>query len=236
MPKEKRSLNLLYLGLAAGGLVGFAVGRRSATSQPMPHLRIWQKALAEHRGEFRAAILAGRVQARYDELYASRPRFPKRILRIHLDMLILPGLALYQTLLEENDDAEAVLAEMESIFETTFNPLFRFMLFVDRAPRSFSLFRRTARITLKHVFPPEGWETKIVEDSDRALAFNMHSCLYLDVLAAYGAPQLTPLYCRMDELLYEKLPALITWERTKTLGRGSDCCDFRWSLRDEMRL
>jgi hypothetical protein len=226
-------MRLLYLGLAAGGLVGFALGRRSATSQPMPHLRIWQQALADQRGEFKAAILAGHVQARYDELYASRPRFPKRILRMHLDMLILPGLALYQTLLEEDDNAEAVLAEMESIFETTFSPFFRFMLFVDRAPRSFTLFRRTARTTLKHVFPPEGWETETVEDSDRAFAFNMVSCLYLNVLTAYGAPELTPLYCRMDELLYEKLPPMIIWERTKTLGRGGDCCDFRWSLRDD---
>jgi hypothetical protein len=225
-----------YLGLVAGGLVGFAVGRRSTTPKPMPHLRAWQQALAEQHGEWKAALLAGRVQARYDKLYLNRPRFAQRILRLHLDMLILPGLALYQTLLEENHDAAAVLAEMESIFETTFSPLFRFMLFVDRAPRSFALFRRTARTTLKYVFPPEGWETETVEDSDRAFAFNMVSCFYLDALTAYGAPELTPIYCRMDELLYERLPPMILWQRTKTLGRGGDCCDFRWSLRDETRF
>ncbi len=223
----------LYLGLAAGGLLGFAIGRRSVTSQSMPHLGAWQQALAGRRGEFEAAILAGRVQARYAELYASRPRFPKRILRLHLDMLILPGLALYQTLLEESDDAEAALAEMEVIFETAFSPFFRFMHLVDRAPRSFALYRWTARTTLEHIFPPEGWERETVEDSDRAFAFNMGSCFYLNVLTAYGAPELTPLYCRMDELLYERLPPTIAWQRTKTLGRGGDCCDFRWSLRDE---
>jgi len=226
-------MRLFYLGLAAGGLVGFAVGRRSATPQPMPHLEIWQQALANQRGELEAAILVGRVQVRYDELYASRPRFSKRILRLHLDMLILPGLALYQTLLEETDDAEAVLAEIELIFEATFSRFFRFMLFVDRAPRSFALFRRTARTTLKHVFPSEGWERETVEDSDRTFAFNMRSCFYLNVLTTYGAPELTPLYCRMDELLYEKLPPMILWQRTQTLGRDGHCCDFRWSLRDE---
>lgn len=226
-------MRLFYLGLAAGGLIGFTVGRRSATPHPMPHLRIWQQALARERGEFQAAVLAGRVQARYDALCASRPRFPKRILRLHLDMLILPGLALYQTLLEETDDVVAVLAEMESLFESTFSRFFRFMLFTDRAPWSFALFRRTARTILKHVFPAEGWETEIVEDSDRAFAFNMVNCFYLDVLTAYGAPELTPVYCRMDELLYETLPPMILWQRTKTLGRGGDCCDFRWSLIDE---
>jgi hypothetical protein len=87
---------------------------------------------------------------------------------------------------------------------------------------------------LARAFPPEGWEKEIVTDSNQAFAFDMHSCFYLDVLTAYGAPELTPIYCRMDELLYKELPPMITWERAKTLGRGDDCCDFRWSLRDEM--
>jgi ribosomal protein S18 acetylase RimI-like enzyme len=110
------------------------------------------------------------------------------------------------------------------------------MLFTDRTPRSFALFRRMARTTLKYIFPPEGWETEMVEDNDRAYAFNMVSCFYLDVVTAYGAPELTPVYCRMDELLYERLPPTIRWQRTRILGKGDDCCNFRWSLRDEARF
>jgi hypothetical protein len=48
------------------------------------------------------------------------------------------------------------------------------------------------------------------------------------MFTAYGAPELTPLYCQGDDSLFEGLPASITWERTKTLGRVDDCCDFRW--------
>lgn len=29
-------------------------------------------------------------------------------------------------------------------------------------------------------------------------------------------------------MIYAALPLTITWERTKTLGKGDDCCDFRW--------
>ena len=137
--------------------------------------------------------------------------------------------------------AGQLVKELQCVYATlgwlrAVGPFFRFLLFTDRTPRSFALFRRMARTTLKYIFPPEGWETEMVEDNNRAYAFNMVSCFYLDVVTAYGAPELTPVYCRMDELLYERLPPTIRWQRTRILGKGDDCCNFRWSLRDEARF
>ena len=85
---------------------------------------------------------------------------------------------------------------------------------------------------MRRAFPRQGWDAEIIEDSEQSFAINMRSCFYLDVLTAYGAPELTPVFCRMDGLLYEGLPEAIAWERTQTLGEGGDCCDFRWKLRE----
>ena len=49
----------------------------------------------------------------------------------------------------------------------------------------------------------------------------------MNVLTACGAPELTAHLCAIDDLLYGDLPG-ISWERTKTLGRGDDRCDFRF--------
>ena len=92
------------LGLVAGILGGVVLGRKLVTSRRMPGLSAWQRALAEKRGEAEAAMLAARVQARYDELCAQRPHFANIALRAHLEGNILPGLALYQVLREERDD------------------------------------------------------------------------------------------------------------------------------------
>ena len=70
---------------------------------------------------------------------------------------------------------------------------------------SFTRFRLIARTVLRRGFPPQGWDTEMVEDSERSYAFNMRSCFCLDVLSARGAPELTHFYCQMDELFYEEL-------------------------------
>ena len=231
MGNEKRKRPLGFrLGLVAGILGGVVLGRKLVTSRRMPGLSAWQRALAEKRGEAEAAMLAARVQARYDELCAQRPHFANIALRAHLEGNILPGLALYQVLREERDDQDAVLEEVEALFQVLYGPdrLGRLMSLLELLPKSFTMFRKATRWALRLGFPPEGWDMETVEDSDQSFAFNVHRCLYLDALTAHGAPELTPLYCKADDWLAETLPAAISWERTKTLGRGDDVCNFRW--------
>ena len=227
---KRNDMTLIGLGLIAGGVAGFIAGKRVAISRRMPNLATWQRELAKQHGEVEAAMLAARVQARYNELYAGRPRFAHHALRDHLEKNILPGLALYQILRAESDDQEAMLTQVETLFKTFVVPTRNLILLLARLPNPFAVFRVAARQTLRKSYPPQGWEMQMVEDSDQCVAFDVFRCFYLDVLTAYGAPELTPLYCKLDDLIYESLPPTIGWERTKTLGRGDDRCDFCWQL------
>jgi hypothetical protein len=191
--------------------------------------------IAKH-GEVQGAILAARVQARYETLYNERPRFTHPALCWHLEQYILPGLALYQVLNKENNDREAVLSEVGSLLALgsvfrAFNTLVKLHMFplkLHMPPLPFALFQRGVRVSLL-AYPHEGWSIDQIEQSDKSIAFTFHRCFYLDVFTAYGAPELTALLCRLDDLAYAALSPSIKWERTKTLGRGNDCCDFRWS-------
>lgn len=218
------------LGLAAGVLGGIALGRRLARPRQMPFLTPMRQALAEKRGAVEAASLAERLQARFQDLYAGRPRLSHPILRAHLEQLVLPGLTLYQTLLAEGLDQGEALAEVERAFEVVFGRFIRAIGLMRDLPGSFKLFRWLTRWVNRLGFPAEGWDRQTVEDSEQAIAFDYTRCFYLDMLTRYGAPELTPLFCRTDDWLAEALPAAIRWERTKTLGRGDDVCDFRWSV------
>ena len=223
-------------GLAAGAMGGLLVGRLKAQQgQPrrMPYLDAGQQVLAEARGPVQAALLAARVQARYDDLYAHRLRFAQPALRQHYEEGILPSLALYQTLRETGEEQEAALAEMDRIIAAQLEQSGRRRLvqILGRMPDPFAALRFLNRWALKYRYPPEGWRFEWVEDSDQCIAYDARECFYWNVLTACGAPELTAHLCAIDDLLYGDLRG-ISWERTKTLGRGDDRCDFRFRRAD----
>jgi hypothetical protein len=216
------------LALAGVAVAGLVVARRLSAPQQMPHLALWQRALGEKRGEAEAAQLVARAESRYDELYARRPHLPSRALRFHLQRGILPGLALYQAMLESGLDRQAALAEIESLPISALAGLRRLLPLLGRLPDPFAVFRRVESWGMRFGLPVEGWDFEPLEDSEDCVAFNIRRCFYLDTLSSYGAPELTPVYCAQDDVLFALLPPSITWERTMTLGRGHDRCDFRW--------
>lgn len=219
-------------GFAMGTAIGtsIALTQRMAKHHRMPNLKTWQRALIEKHGEVQGAILAARAQARYEELYHERPRFTHPALRWHLEQNILPGLALYQALREEHSKRDAVLAETGSLLAlgSTSRALNNLVNMHTYLPLPFAFFRLIHRVSLL-AYPHQGWNIERLEQSKSSFAFNIHRCFYLDVLTAYGVPELTAMFCQIDDLAYAALSPSIKWERTKTLGRGDDCCDFRWS-------
>ncbi len=194
----------------------------------MPRLKAFQRALAERRGEVGAALFAAKAHARYEQLYPTRPRFGSRALRDHFEGTILPALALYQTLLEEKGDREAALAEVDAVFARALSSPDWQIRSLSLLPDPFPAFRVAARLRMRLGFPPEGWRMEVVQDDDRAYAFDVRSCFYLATLESYGAPELTYLFCKCDDRYFAALPPSIVWHREGTLALGRDRCDFRY--------
>ena len=224
---------MFFTGLATGAIGGIIAGRLTSQrgSQPhrMPYLDVGQQILAENHGPVQAAQLTARAQARYNDFYAHRLRFQQQALRQHYEEGILPSLALYQTLREEGNNQEAALTEMDLIIPAMLarSGRRRLVQILGCLPDPFTVLRILNRWAMKARYPEEGWRFEWVEDSDQCIAYDARECFYLNVLTACGAPELTAHLCVIDDLLYGDLPG-ISWERTKTLGRGDDRCDFRF--------
>ncbi len=222
--KRKRRL----LPIAAGAIGGLLIGRRKTGELRLPDVRIWQQTLVEQHGPNKAQALIAQVQKRYEELYRTRPRYDHPALRMHLEKNILPGVALYQVLLAEKGDQAAALAEVELLLQASAveSGLRKATANLKYVPEPFRLLRLITPLIMQYGYPASGWETEFVEVSSQRIAFNIHRCFYLNTLTSYGAPELTRLFCQMDDVVYEALPASIRWERTGTLGRGNEMCDF----------
>ncbi|MGC9396602.1 MAG: L-2-amino-thiazoline-4-carboxylic acid hydrolase [Anaerolineae bacterium] len=219
----------LITGLAGGWWLS---GRRSATPR-MLFLNIWQRELAKTRGATDAALLAGRIQAHYNDLWARRPHFRHPVLNLHVRASILPGLALYQVLREEHETQAAALAEAEKLIAVILTKQALPFPLLKRLPDPFAVFRFAGRWVLRLAFPAPGWNTTFVEDTADCLAFEVHDqCIYQKILTDFGAPELTAVFCQMDDLVYSQLAPEISFTHDKTLGRGDDYCSFRFCRND----
>ena len=60
---------------------------------------------------------------------------------------------------------------------------------------------------------------------------DMTKCPYHDACVQHDCPELCTCFCDSDDITYDGLHPKLYWHRTKTLGRGGDCCDFCLRLR-----
>jgi hypothetical protein len=95
-------------------------------------------------------------------------------------------------------------------------------------PENFTVFRKLVRFVMDKLFPAPGWQYEIIAEDDHTFAFDIHHCFYLDILEYYETPELTPVFCRLDDILMDAMPESIKWGRTQTIGMGAETCNFRW--------
>ena len=59
---------------------------------------------------------------------------------------------------------------------------------------------------------------------------DMLECPYMSICKKYGCPEIVPAFCVSDDVAYGNMHPRLVWGRTKTLGRGDDCCDFKLTV------
>ena len=183
----------------------------------------WLHQMPESPGHLRIDALA-----RYQTLAgdASWPRDP--VLRWHLAGYLLPGVALYRGLQAAGWPAKQAADVVGMLLEGDTQPRRRRFERRGRRRGFFTVFAIMIRLLTRLVYPSPGWEVEWLETSRHRIAFDMTGCYYLATLTQLGAGELTPVYCRVDDILYEGLSPEFSWRRTTLLATGGERCDFRF--------
>lgn len=190
----------------------------------------FQKTIAERFPAQSAALLAA-YQKRLTELRAENADASPEKQR-HLDGQILPGIAAYETLQTVMPKEEA-LETVHHYVELKAWRLRRAILKLMRLP---GLYRKVpgifAKQTPKLFGTAAGFAATEIQTTGGVWRIDMTRCPYHDVCGQYGCPELCHCFCDSDDITYDNMHPQLLWHRTKTLGRGDDCCDFCLKLKD----
>lgn len=194
-------------------------------------LRGGRQILEEALGAAAATRLEGEALRHLAGLDACAPNFHQRMNR-RLFSLGVPALAVYRALREDRGlSEERALGIVELLLERRTRdvmgkPVRRAIL--STALRLPVLRERVAR-EITSLDEPEGFRMDRVE-GEGVLGFDVQECALHRYLSAQGAPELTKLICRLDDVMMEYVEGLAL-VRTGTIGRGDERCDFRYHRR-----
>lgn len=181
----------------------------------------------EKAGELNAAFDARLRALRGENAGATKEK------QRHLEGQILPGIAAYETLQTVLPKDEA-LQTVHGYVEERAWKLKKMILAFLRLP---GLYRRVpgmfCRETPKLFGETAGFAAREIQTSGGVWRIDMTRCPYHDTCVQYGCPELCPSFCDSDDITYNGMHPKLSWHRTKTLGRGDDCCDFCLKIADK---
>lgn len=146
--------------------------------------------------------------------------------QFHLESQILPGIAAYETLQTVMPKDEALqtvhgyVAEHAWTMRKTILKLLKVPGLYHLPPVLFS------KLTPKFYGETAGFAATEYQTSGGVWRIDMTKCPYHDTCVEHGCPELCPCFCDSDDIAYDDLHPKLVWHRTKTLGRGNECCDF----------
>ncbi len=149
---------------------------------------------------------------------------PKGV-HMHTDSRILPSAAIYLTVKDVIgiDNAYRVI---ENAAVQKCRSIEKKLRKLMKLPGMQSLFLKAWDPMTKKLFGSgNGFQNVFYPKKKGEYRMDVTACPYCRYFTELGCPELTKIFCENDERIYGNLPGL-AFERTGTLGKGADRCDF----------
>ena len=180
---------------------------------------------ARDRFPEREAELNSAFKKRLGELRSEHAGASRQRMR-HLESQIMPGIAAYETLQTVMPKEEALRTVHGYVEERAYR-LKKIFLRLMRIP---GLYKKVPGIfaaqTPKFFGISAGFEANEIRTTGGVWRIDMTRCPYHDECVRCGCPELCRCFCDSDDITYDGLHPKLIWQRTMTLGRGDDRCDF----------
>jgi len=206
----------------------YKLAKKYIQKKPMPSslLKEFQKNGLENHLE--------KVYLRSAELFEDNKDFNKA-LQSHLGQ-ILPCIAFYEVFIEIEGSREKALDIYEKWSLCGIEKIAKSIKSFMKFPGMYKLIPGMFDSMIDKMFGAEaGFKSHMVPDVE-GFARDMVVCPYVVKCNNYGYPELAQFFCKSDDICYGNMHPKLVWARTKTLGRGDDCCDFRLFVKKRAKI
>lgn len=182
----------------------------------------------DHEKAERIAINAEKI---YGRLCLENENEP-RALQMHTRKSIYPAIAAFQAMLKEDINRNDAAEILYRYYEKQSEPVGNAIRTILKIPYLYKLVPSFfTQMTKKSFGEAAGFRAKWLCASKNKMQFDMLVCPYQDICVQYSCPEIVRSFCRADDICYGNMHVKLYWRRTKTLGLGGDCCDFRLTIR-----
>ena len=70
-----------------------------------------------------------------------------------------------------------------------------------------------------------GWDVDFPECPSDTFSMTTRKCIYQQIFTKYGYPEMTAVFCKVDDILYNDLPGA-EFTYTEQIGTGGSMCDY----------
>ena len=177
-------------------------------------------------GEDKAKEVMTNAHKRYDELLKENKDEPKAM-DPHTKARIYPAISVFESLLKagcSREEAAQVIYDFYDLFAKKGAKVLQGILKIP------GLYKKIPKFACKMIdksFGSNAGFKSIKRKVDKnVMHVDMMVCPYNNICRKYGCPEIVKAFCHSDDIAYGNMHPKLIWARTKTLGRGGDCCDF----------
>lgn len=183
-------------------------------------------ALESEYGEAFVSNVMDKAWKNYEKLISENKDEPKAMW-VHTRERIYPGIAIFNALKEVDIEREKAVLLLKKYYLNRSEKVAGVIRRIMKIP---GLYKRVpkffARMTPKQFGEAAGFQAEFYEQSKEMVRFDMLVCPYQYICQQYNCPEIVEMYCDADDVCYGNMHPKVQWLRTKTLGKGGDCCDF----------
>ena len=166
------------------------------------------------------------MQKEYDALCAAYADQPASMFN-HTHNNIFPVVSAFRALMADGMEREQAAKLAQDTFLELMEPIAESIRKMLKFPGLYRLMPWLWKTLMPKMFSESaGFRFRFFDKGKKVVRFDMLECPYFRVCKELDCVELAPTFCTTDDICYGHMHPKLIWNRTKTLARGGDLCDF----------